>query len=843
MNALINPRYRLGARRLERLLQLVTIVTAVLAGLLVDLASGVIAHATALAAAGVSAWIITDSLGWIRLPRWAVAILTLAAIVPIWNQFLGQDTFSQLSRISWLLTFWLSVIFFQEKNPRVFGSLIVLSLLLVVIAAILNSSLLFALLLLFYHFLGILSLVLLYAYSGHAALYEAFARQHRQLHHQMQSAQQRLLDGSPIAYQEPESLPDRHHVWPRGLLWHVLGLSLSTAVFAVGFFYLVPRVGTADWRAARDPKRALIGLTTEVTYEETSRIYESNQLAFRVAASDARTGKPYPFFEQVYFHAQTLTFYTTDTSGRALWRSFGRSLGRPLWPMPHDMPGERIRLDFLREPSDDGSLLYVAAPFAGVDTASSLRFDRFTSRIFRHEFGEHPSRRPLRYTLYSNAFRDRIQLPLTPVVYYDVRHQKIIYELPPNEKMALLEIDRARFPRLIAITHEILRSASETDTRLYHARLLQSYFHDTNRFTYTLDFREVARRRIPGLDPLEDFVANHRTGHCEYFAGALTLMLRAAGIPARLVIGYVGGEYNPLGNYYQVYERNAHAWVEAYLEPHEVPEGLLAQAIPPGGAAWYRLDPTPPDVLASQEAGLQFGVIDKVLDYAQLLWNTYVVELDNRPSAEQDAVGSQRRFPFAQHLLERLRFLRDLPREFWEDWRQSGWWNWRGGIVAAVAAMLVYLTWQMVVAAPRWLYGWLEAYRRRRYRHTQLAFYRRLERLLQRYGYQRQPEETQREFASRVAGDLPPEPVHEVCRQALAELVEVFYRVRFGRTRLDSGVLHQTDRLLQTVNRHLLQCRHLGIGPNGNGRVNKRAKRAATPALPEADSNYGSHRV
>lgn len=78
-------------------------------------------------------------------------------------------------------------------------------------------------------------------------------------------------------------------------------------------------------------------------------------------------------------------------------------------------------------------------------------------------------------------------------------------------------------------------------------------------FTYSRTFQR--RRR----DPLLDFLLDDRRGHCEYFASATALLSRAAGVPARVVIGYRVAEENPLGDYWVVREKNAHAWAEVYL--------------------------------------------------------------------------------------------------------------------------------------------------------------------------------------------------------------------------------------------------------------------------------------
>jgi len=116
--------------------------------------------------------------------------------------------------------------------------------------------------------------------------------------------------------------------------------------------------------------------------------------------------------------------------------------------------------------------------------------------------------------------------------------------------------------------------------------------------------------RVSGPDPVLDFLFGNRNGHCEYFATALALVARAAGIPARFVGGYRVGEQSPFG-YYVVRERNAHAWVEAWVP----------------GRGWTTRDATPDlelpqnqehrsGYLASLSDGLSVGY-DDVVDWLQ----------------------------------------------------------------------------------------------------------------------------------------------------------------------------------------------------------------------------------
>src|SRR5690606_4344909 len=79
-----------------------------------------------------------------------------------------------------------------------------------------------------------------------------------------------------------------------------------------------------------------------------------------------------------------------------------------------------------------------------------------------------------------------------------------------------------------------------------------------------------------GANPVDEFLFNSRTGFCEHYAGAFTYLMRAAGVPARVVVGYMGGERNPYDETYTVRQYDAHAWSEVWLE----------------GRGWVRVDPT-----------------------------------------------------------------------------------------------------------------------------------------------------------------------------------------------------------------------------------------------------------
>jgi transglutaminase-like putative cysteine protease len=109
------------------------------------------------------------------------------------------------------------------------------------------------------------------------------------------------------------------------------------------------------------------------------------------------------------------------------------------------------------------------------------------------------------------------------------------------------------------------------------------------KFVYTLE------PPLLGTHTTDEFLFDTRAGFCEHYASAFVILMRAAGIPARVVTGYLGGEMNPLGNYMIVRQSDAHAWAEIWQS----------------GKGWIRIDPTQTAAPARAESGLAAAVPSK----------------------------------------------------------------------------------------------------------------------------------------------------------------------------------------------------------------------------------------
>ena len=138
--------------------------------------------------------------------------------------------------------------------------------------------------------------------------------------------------------------------------------------------------------------------------------------------------------------------------------------------------------------------------------------------------------------------------------------------LADDERRASLQLPEQLSPRIQQLAAS-WRAQARDDAAVVAAAL---HHFRNEAFYYTLE------PPLLGDDPMDEFLFDVRRGFCEHYAAAFVTLMRSAGIPARIVTGYQGGEFNPTGNYYIVRQSDAHAWAEVWL----------------ADAGWTRVDPT-----------------------------------------------------------------------------------------------------------------------------------------------------------------------------------------------------------------------------------------------------------
>ncbi len=344
----------------------------------------------------------------------------------------------------------------------------------------------------------------------------------------------------------------------------------------------------------------------------------------------------------------------------------------------------------------------------------------------------------------------------------DLRRSPEIY--PPSVRQMYLQLPRLD-PRIPALA----RSITEHEvTPLDKARAIERYL--PSHYSYTLDLSGAAAG-----DPLASFLFVKRAGHCEYFASAMTVMLRSLGIPARYVSGFLGGDYNDLGGDYIIRARHAHSWVEAYFT----------------GYGWVTFDPTPP---SAQKAPGFMARLGFFWDWFQLQWGEWVVNYD---FIHQDALALAVRNAGTA-------WGASLQKQ-WDSLRHSGagWMRKAQARIAAIplwfplaAAGLIALA--LAARSPALRERIALAWKLRRHRSGAISpdaaalSYCRMLRLLEKRGWRKFPQQTPLEFAAAL-------PNRNISEPAL-QLTHLYQAARFGRQRIDS---EQAASLLADLQRAL----------------------------------------
>jgi hypothetical protein len=326
-------------------------------------------------------------------------------------------------------------------------------------------------------------------------------------------------------------------------LWFLL--KFSTRLFLLGLpftiilFLLFPRTYGPFWNLPQDRRTFQSGFRSVVQPGEIAKLAKSTATAFKVEFP----GNNMPAQKDLYFRGLVLWF----TNGKAWYQGWVPSQAVP----PRSLEGEGILQYITLQPHNERWLFALDRP------VSSPRWTRaYPGNVFQSLWD---LKTPIRYGVLS-------------------RPDAGLSFLPRVERNWALGLPEDLNSNIMALGKKWRGSASTIDDILRQA---ENYFKE-NGFVYTLNPGQMDQD-----DPLGDFLFNKRQGFCEHFAASFTLLMRAAGVPSRVVVGYQGGEYNPVGKYLEVRQSEAHAWAEVWVK-EEDPRLAVTDRKP----GWQRVDPT-----------------------------------------------------------------------------------------------------------------------------------------------------------------------------------------------------------------------------------------------------------
>ncbi len=482
-------------------------------------------------------------------------------------------------------------------------------------------------------------------------------------------------------------------------------LALVGLPLAMAAFWLFPRLASPLWGV---PERALArtGLSDSMSPGDWIDMMADDTVTLR-----AEFYGPVPAPQEMYWR------------GPVLWDFDGRTWTQPWWlrgvPAAAATPGPRrwdYRLEL--EATDRRQLVALDLPMS-VPAGLSRSLD----------YGLY-SERPL-------ASLTRWRMQSAAPAAFEARLARVL-------RQRALDLPPGYNPRTVALAQR-WRAQIDADPRIPAegkdmAVVQRALRMVREEFAYTLETPLLGRNTV------DEFLFDVKAGFCEHFAGSFVVLMRAAGVPARVVTGYVGGYRNPLGGYWAVRRSDAHAWAEAWLP----------------GRGWVRVDPTaavaPERIYDTiEDRAPAFGGLGAMQpvwnasDWMRRGWNDFVLGFD----------------AVRQRTLLQPLGVRDLDGT-------------RLALLFSVAAGLA-LAWML----------WLTA-RQSRERDPLLRAWRALGRRYARHGLQRDPHESAGDWARRVVAARPQS-------QALVALSARFADWRYAAAR---GGAPEARALLRDLRRH-----------------------------------------
>lgn len=600
----------------ERLLQLLTALLASLGSVMLGTSSDNLTLPLLTIAAATMSIYLTDRLRWFYLHGSVANLAALCAVLISIYDFYDLERDRQLLAIAYLLVYLQIVLLFQIKAHRIYWQLHLLSLLQVIVATAVSTSLGFGILLIFY----------LYCCLWTGFVFFVVRQEQRQ--------RARLKPSLPQTWTADISLADalrgqnmRFH--PR-LALAALRQAAGICLFAFLTFLLLPRVGDGTSHQKIVGTR-MIGFTDSVRLGELGTAIESEEPVLRLWFFEPGAEQAFRLLGSPMLRGAVVNYYQNGT--------WSIAQAQHMWEQEIEIPSsvsgsvrQRIAMTPLRERT-----VFAIYPPGRVDQQSPVAFNVRTQQMVRTT----SQSSPFDVVLGASGIQDRRQPRITAIGPTDAIGD--ISLLQPFHGAKNANAAAQRLEPLAALANRILEERGLVDaTTIERADAICNYLKSSPQFRYSL----TGVKRDPELDPIIDFLTENPQGHCEYFSSALTLMLRSVGIRARMIIGFRGGDWNHLGAYYQIRQKDAHSWTEAYIPPDETEsffeDGSLPGSDPyiyprPERGGWLRLDPTPGNsgFQGQSGGGVAWQFYGQMRNYADFLWTKYVIQLDARRQQEE----------------------------------------------------------------------------------------------------------------------------------------------------------------------------------------------------------------
>ncbi|MBM4135039.1 MAG: DUF3488 domain-containing protein [Nitrospira sp.] len=526
--------------------------------------------------------------------------------------------------------------------------------------------------------------------------------------------------------------------------WTTNRIAVGAFCLTLAIFFLTPRIGTGFFNKHRGEQIRTTGFSEQVDLGTMGAIKLDQTVVMRVELPER--SEPLSAAERVYFRGAAFDVYNGRSwiKSPASRRLVGRTADGLFKIAPEQTSHEGqagLRQDILIEALDTTTLFGASFIQSIKGAFDFLRADELGALSLPYI----PMTR-FHYTAWSFPVQVRDEERTAQTVSYPQEIADQYLQLPDLS------------PRVDVLTRQVTAQAPTP-----YERIVAVEGHLRSAYQYSLDVGTAAP-----VNPVEEFLFTRKTGYCEHYATAMVMMVRTLGIPARLVTGFLPGEWNGFGRYYTIRQRDAHAWVEVYF--------------PRSG--WVTFDPTP-SVPAAASSQLWVGA-GRVIDSIRLKWDRFIIQYSLRDQIKM-----------AQGMREQGEKVRGRALGLVSTFHRWA---------ASLQSWLRHLTLSSEKLLPVGLAGgllllllviaWTWSQRRRPSmfptlrQATAVRLYSRMLQLLATRGIVKAPGATAIEFAGLVTRDWAD------AGRYVAPLTDLYCRVRFGQAPLSPEELQQAEALL-----------------------------------------------
>lgn len=674
---------------------------------------------------------IVDFRRWANLPTIVANLCGLAALVITTMQFSGTN-YNKVLAGTHLLVYLTWIVLFMRKGHRQFWWLIALSVLQVTISGVLSTGVgfgaaVFGMTLLLLWTLSVFSLFRVE--DEHARLRLAasqtvgrkkfsFTREFFSgffgIDFGGRKPRQKSTSDSEITVRNGLQR-DPSEVWIGWRFRGMVGASYCVSlILAIVVFAAFPRVwvnGGGLFAQGLNEEAGGYGRRTgfneSVRLGDIGQLMASNARAFSFDAINVRSRKPVSAdqlaealnTDEVRFRGNVLAQYADGRWSRGLQETLGlqgadtQTFGR------YTKLNSDFEVTITLEPPV-GNYAFAPYPVSAVSGTRGFRIEQRTlsgTLVFR-DVGREPSGTETART-YKVQCPSLQRYPESTFEYWMIRNDvpkwirdpMIISLRAKATRNFITDELGVKLPRLTAKARQLTSDGTQPVAPNERVRRIMQFLRPENGFQYSL----TLTRANADLDPVEDFLFETKTGHCEYFASACVLMLQASGVPARLVNGYYGSEVNTLNGKNEVRQHHAHSWVEAWVDER-----------------WVTLDPTPG---SDREAAIMNTASRSLLSSFQAAINDLWTDGINNMSAERQKEFFAPVLTTSQNLWKSMREQGVLPwfKNTFSSLLQSPdqWISWQGGLVTFLLLGLILLFHYLGV--PSKIIKWLTELRKR----------------------------------------------------------------------------------------------------------------------------------